>query len=335
MTDMITLPDDLTLYPYQIDTLNRQIKNFIALNHAYNDYEITVCPKCGSTTASFIKAGFTNYGKNGRSKQMYRCSECGKRFVKDNGQLSWYSQQDSSKWAALIIATNNGVSLEQIAAEIDVTVTTAFHMRHKYLHFIKTLADEAVLSNEVELDEKYVQESHKGTKIEGVKGRKRGAPAKKRGLSNEQVCISSGVQRQGTSFLKCFNRGNPSSDDLTGLEPNLKDGSFVWTDGKTSYRKVLEDRHCSTRVVKDHTTYNAVDHLNNVNYLHSMIEKWYEKARGVATKYINRYCALWSLMYIFRDCDKQETLLKVLSALRGKTQYFRIRQISREDMCLI
>lgn len=97
MTDMITLPDNVSLYPYQIDSLNRQLIDFLALNKASNDYEIKRCPKCGSTTATFTKAGFTNFGKKGKSKLLYKCSECRKRFVKDNGQLTWYSQQDSSK----------------------------------------------------------------------------------------------------------------------------------------------------------------------------------------------------------------------------------------------
>lgn len=29
---------------------------------------------------------------------MLRCKECGKRFVVDRGQLTFYSYQDQSKW---------------------------------------------------------------------------------------------------------------------------------------------------------------------------------------------------------------------------------------------
>ena len=86
--NLITLPDDVSLYPYQIDSLNRQLIDFLALNKASDDYEIKRCPKYGSTTATFTKAGFTNFGKNGKSKQLYKCFACCKRFVKDNGQLT-------------------------------------------------------------------------------------------------------------------------------------------------------------------------------------------------------------------------------------------------------
>ena len=333
--NLITLPDDISLYPYQIDSLNRQIKDFIALNKESDSYEIKRCPKCGSTTARFVKAGFSNFGNSGKFQQLYKCSECHKRFTKNNGQLTWYSQQDSSKWNALIKATNAGASLKETAAELDVSEYTAFRMRHKYLHFLESFTDEIILSDEIELDEKYVSESHKGKKIEGIKGKKRGIPSTKRGLSDEKVCIASGVKRQSGCFLKSFNKGNPSSEDLKNLENNIKEGSFVWTDGKTSYNRLLEDKHCPSRKLKDHTTYNCVDHLNNVNCLHSLIEQWYAKARGVATKYINRYCALWSIRYIFRDCDSQETLLKLIAMFRNKNQYFLVRQVTTEDLCLI
>lgn len=308
---LITLPEDVSLYPYQIDSLNRRIRDFIALNKESDCYEIKRCPKCGSTTARFVKAGFSNYGNSGKS------------------------QQDSSKWNALIQATNAGASLKETAAELDISEYTAFRMRHKYLHFLASFTDEIVLSDEVELDEKYVSESHKGKKIAGVKGKKRGTPATKRGLSNEKVCIASGVKRQGGCFLKSFNKGNPSSEDLKNLENNIKEGSFVWADGKTAYNKLLEDKHCPSRVLKDHTTYNCVDHLNNINCLHNLIEQWYAKARGIAAKYINRYCALWSIRYMFRDCDSQETLLKIIAMLREKIQHFLVRQVTTEDLCLI
>lgn len=140
---------------------------------------------------------------------------------------------------------------------------------------------------------------------------------------------------KGGCFLKSFNKGNPSSEDLKNLENNIKEGSFVWVDGKTAYNKLLEDKHCPSRVLKDHTTYNCVDHLNNINCLHNLIEQWYAKARGIATKYINRYCALWSIRYMFRDCDSQETLLKIIAMLREKIQHFLVRQVTTEDLCLI
>ena len=78
-------------------------------------------------------------GKTKAGKQMLKCNSCKKRFVCDHGQLTYYSHQPQSKWNDLIIETQNGNSLLHTAAKIDVHESTAFRMRHKYLHFIEDM----------------------------------------------------------------------------------------------------------------------------------------------------------------------------------------------------
>ena len=56
---------------------------------------------------------------------------------------------------------------------------------------------DTVASGEIELDEKYLLNSHKGEKIDNLKPRKRGGSASKRGLSSEQICLPIAVQRNG------------------------------------------------------------------------------------------------------------------------------------------
>ncbi|MGN9282176.1 hypothetical protein ACTM8V_06705 [Holdemanella porci] len=53
------------------------------------------------------------------------------------------------------------------------------------------------MGNEVEMDEKYTPYNHKGTKIDGVELKHRGTPTTKRGLSNQQICIITAIQRFG------------------------------------------------------------------------------------------------------------------------------------------
>lgn len=61
---------------------------------------------------------------------------------------------------------------------------------------------DTVVSGEIELDEKYALNSHKGEKIDNLKSRKRDGSASKRGLLNEQICLPTAVQRNGTAVLK-------------------------------------------------------------------------------------------------------------------------------------
>ena len=70
---------------------------------------------------------------------MLKCNACNKRFVCDHGQLTFYSHQSQAKWNDLIIQTQNGNSILKTAAKINVNESTAFRMRHKYLHFIEVM----------------------------------------------------------------------------------------------------------------------------------------------------------------------------------------------------
>ena len=47
------------------------------------------------------------------------------------------------------------------------------------------------------MDEKYTPYNHKGTKIDGVELKHRGTSTTKRGLSNQQICIITAIQRFG------------------------------------------------------------------------------------------------------------------------------------------
>ena len=48
---------------------------------------------------------------------MLRCKECGKRFVVDHGQRTFYFHQDQSQWNELIMDTLNGAFLKETAAK--------------------------------------------------------------------------------------------------------------------------------------------------------------------------------------------------------------------------
>lgn len=167
-------------------------------------------------------------------------------------------------------------------------------------------------------------------KIDGIKSKKRGTPAKKRGLSGEQVCVITAVERMGDSFIHAFNMAKPSTEDLLNIEPNISDGSYVFTDGLTSYNELIQKKHCGHKVVKDHTEYDKVNHLNNVNSLHSLMEKRYSLYKGVSSKYINRYCALFYFLRRFAGMDTNEYSIILLSLLREKCIYFFQRQMASE-----
>ena len=107
---------------------------------------------------------------------------------------------------------------------------------------------------------------------------------------------------------------------------------MAWLDGKTAYNKLLETKHCEKMVLKDHTEYIAIDHINNINSFHRTIEEWYTSYRGVASKYINRYVALFVLVKEYAGCTLQEILINIKGRLRRLSDYFRISDMKIDDL---
>ena len=89
------------------------------------------------------------------------------------------------------------------------------------------------------MDEKYTPYNHKGTKIDGVEPKHRGTPATKRGLSNQQICIITAIQRFGHTIARTLKYGKPSSIDLLRFGECLESKSFVMLDGSNSYNELF------------------------------------------------------------------------------------------------
>ena len=179
-----------------------------------------------------------------------------------------------------------------------------------------------MVGHEVEMDETYVTHCRKGRIIDGHPGKKRGTPATKRGLSDEKICILTAVQRLGKCMARSLNVAKPSSMDAETFCECITDESYVWTDGLTSYVKPLKEKNCSNKVLESYHEYDSVNHLNNVNSFHSQIQEQYRVYRGVSSKYINRYNALFTLQREYMRMDSQEILLLIMKRLWKRVCYF-------------
>ena len=116
------------------------------------------------------------------------------------------------------------------------------------------------------------------------------------------------------------NRAKPSSDELKEIfNGHIAKDTLILTDGLRSYN-VLETLAGCTVVDINHEACRGMFHLNTVNSLHSYIKKTYVHYRGVATKYINRYNALFSIAFRCAN-DMKDTLFAALSCI-GQTCYW-------------
>lgn len=174
-------------------------------------------------------------------------------------------------------------------------------MRHKMMLALEDLQEisPAMIEDVVKADETYVPESEKGTKF-GLgakrKPRKCGTPAAKRGLSDEQIYISTAVQRKsGDLVIKSENRARPSTKDVADIYTgHVKKGTLFLTD------EMNADPKLGLSIVNVQKETGSFFNLNAVNNLHSFIKNRYYDYRSVATKYLNRYNLVFRAAYRMR-----------------------------------
>lgn len=289
------------------------------------------CPHCGGI--SVIKYGHRN------GKQRFMCHNCGQTFMYSTNTLMANSHYGRSVWADFIRDTLYGKSLDYSAGKYEFSHQTSFNMRHKVLMALQDLLehDKILLSGIAEFDETYVLDCYKGGPVPqeaGRNARKHGAKAAKRGISNEYVAICTGIQRDGAAIAATANRAKPSSEELSGLfREHIAENTLVLTDGLRSYHIFETVRGC-TVVDASREESGGVFNLNTVNSLHSFIKETYEHYRGVATKYINRYNALFSVA--FRCADNLRDKLFLSLGTVGQSCYWHgVKDVRKYQLVMI
>lgn len=132
-------------------------------------------------------------------------------------------------------------------------------------------------------------------------------------------------------FAICVNRANSSGDDLVqALSSHISAESVLLCDSATSYNKLADLLGCKKIELIGHESYDKVYHLNTVNNLHSRIMNMFGRFRGVTSKYLNRYLALYTVIasytvitsYTKASVDESaDDMRRYLSTLRANITY--------------
>ena len=276
------------------DAINSLLAQAESYKDAKSETGRPACPYCGNV----------HIVKNGHKcgKQEYRCKGCRRPFVSTTNTIMSGSHQSRELWEEVISDTLRGNAINYSAKRLHLSHDCVFHMRHKILLALEEEAarEPVILKDVAELDETYVLESYKGKALPDEFGRdprKHGAKAQRRGISNEYICICTGVERKGSAFAASVNRARPSIEELKKVfTGHISDGTLVLYDGLKGYSSLEELSKCS---VKDITSEpeDRFYNLNTVNGYHSFIKKRYNFYKGVATKFLNRYNVLFGLTY--------------------------------------
>lgn len=291
MTDILTLKNDEQLQLFDLIgeaiTLNSMSTSIHSDSREQRFADGVVCIHCGSMDV--IKHG----KKNG--VQRFKCKDCGKTFNDLSLSALSNSKLDTDTWLNYAKCMILGFSIRKSAKIVGVSVKTSFYMRHRILDAIKNYQGIGMVSGIVEMDETFLPESFKGNhKKSGFTmprpARKRGKQIKKRGISKEQVCIATAIDRGNNIIFEMVTKGRISTADLERLyKERIDDDSLICTDSHKSYIQFAKDNVKEHIMIPRGKHKNGVYHISHVNSIHSKFKKWMERFNGVATKYLDNY----------------------------------------------
>ena len=186
-----------------------------------------VCPFCGSV--HIVRNGHI---KNDKNTQRFLCRDCKKSFVISSNSVVSRTRKELGIWQKYIECMIDHKSVRKSARICGIHRNTAFIWRHKILDSLQEMQSYVKMKDIVEADETYFEVSYKGNhkgcpltrkddfvafdfgRLAHHRGKgadsyhfdeKQGkyvADKKKRGLSNNQVCVPCAVTRNGLSVAK-------------------------------------------------------------------------------------------------------------------------------------
>lgn len=283
------------------------------------------CPRCYGK----------NINKNGKTggRQRYICKNCRRTF--DEITLSPFSHSKISldKWLKYCELLIMGESIRQCAEDIEVCVKTSFYMRHRILDVLNITLKQDVVDGIIEVDETYVRESFKGNHTRGSRfimprePRKRGK-SKYRGISHEQVCIESAIDRKGNLIIGAVGTGRITTEQIVNFfEGRIGSDVTMCTDSHKSYMSIVKDLPISIKQIPRGKRINGVYHIQHINSLHSTFKTWIRGFNGVATKYLNNYLSWFKFLQLSKKNKKTERISGLLINVATKDTFISIESI--------
>jgi transposase-like protein len=258
-----------------------------------------LCPHC----QSHLFCKFGSY----RGQQRFRCGICLKTFTGlTNTPVS--KTKYPEKWNRFVACCVEGMSLRKIATKLEINVATAFSWRHKLM---ATYASQQQLHGIAEADETFFLHSEKGNKSisRTRQPRKRGGKAKTAGISEDQVPVVVGKDREGGIIVGVAGRGRVTAKEIEQvLSEHIDPDATLCTDAHPSfkaYAKANNLKYIQLNVSKGQRVVRKKYHIQNVNGAHSNIKKWMVKFNGVSTKYLQNYMNWYCLLEETKSHENQ------------------------------
>jgi transposase-like protein len=260
------------------------------------------CPHCGGVERIGLMGG-----KSTRTG-LYKCYQCRKPFTVRMGTIFESSKVALHVWLQamyLIAGSKKGISSNQLARTLGLTVKTAWFLSHRIREAMREggLAPFGVEGGAVEVDETYI-------------GRKAGAGMPKGGWGHKMTVLGLIDRNTGRSRFFHVDKGGAQIHSI--VLGNLSREARLMTDEATMYRKI--GREFAEHGAVNHQRDEYVRGDITTNSIEGAFSIFKRGMRGVyqhcAEKHLHRYLAEFEFRYSHReatgsnDADRADALLR-------------------------
>jgi transposase-like protein len=294
--DSLDLPKKRELYALLKKEIGL-IPELTKVKKELNKDQKVLCPHC-------LSAEIFGHGSY-KGRKRYKCKACKKTFNDFTGTaISGIKKVE--KFQEYLELTIESLTIRKAAKKLNVNMKTIFDWRHKLLSSISTM-NGASFSGIVECDDKQLDINEKGKRNLNRDAYKRPSDrTTKRGVSNDKVSVMVATDRNGNPVMRIAKIGRIDTESIEKTIGNLTSADNVLCSDShpsiISWAKDRELEHHTFVASKQHVK-NKCYHVQHVNSLDNLYERWIKPFYGVATKYLPQYLN-W---FVFLEKMKKST----------------------------
>jgi len=248
------------------------------------------CPSCNDATPF-------HDGQSDSGLCRFRCRLCGRRFNSLTATVLSCCKKDLPAWIDFINLMRFNVPLDAAAEICLITHGTAYEWRHRVFAAVDGYQDHIVLRDRIWIDETYVCD----TDLTHGFGE-----ARKRGLSNQQICIVVAIDTHKNLVAVVCGHGKPSSKRITGgLESHILKGSIIVHDKERAHNSLIKLTGCASETHKANCADPVyLECMAMVNNLCSWLKRYLWRFTGMDPSNLQSYLNWY--VYLFRVRQSRE-----------------------------
>ena len=221
-----------------------------------NSIAVRACPHC-------LVGEPVRNGRNAGGVQTYKCKSCGRRFTPLTGTVFEDRKVAISERMEYIVHLLEDHSVVTSGRDNMNAESTAPFWLSQIFDAIEGCQEGVELFGDVWVDEYYAPMNSDEVVL-------RPDGKRKRGLSSNQLCISTATDGRHSVFVVC-GRGNAGKDEIfLALSKHIKPGSTLHHDGDPSHARIVNELGLKSVVHLSSETKGLPDRSNPMNPINSL-----------------------------------------------------------------